>query len=91
MSERTALEIALDLDAASCSSFVKLEAAESLRQQHAEIERLQRIIDSRPVVNAASVLESELEANAILTDENAGLDKLIGKLWAIVEKSLGES
>ena len=40
MSERTALEIALDLDAASCSSFAKLEAAESLRQQHAEIERL---------------------------------------------------
>mgnify|MGYP001165579495 CR=1 FL=1 len=41
--------------------------------------------------NAASVLESELEANAILTDENAGLDKLIGKLRAIVEKSSGES
>jgi hypothetical protein len=40
MSERTALEIALDLDAASCSSFVTLEAAEALRQQHAEIERL---------------------------------------------------
>ena len=42
MSKRTALEIALDLDAASCSSFAKLEAAESLRQQHAEIERLKR-------------------------------------------------
>ena len=42
MTERTALEIALDLDAASCSSFAKLEAAESLRQQHAEIERLKR-------------------------------------------------
>lgn len=42
MSERTALEIALDLDAASCSSFVTLEAAEALRQQHAEIERLKR-------------------------------------------------
>ncbi len=40
MIERTALEIALDLDAASCSSFVKLEAAAMLRQQHAEIERL---------------------------------------------------
>ena len=42
MSGRTALEIALDLDAASCSSFVTLEAAEALRQQHAEIERLKR-------------------------------------------------
>ena len=42
MNERTALEIALDLDAASCSSFVTLEAAEALRQQHAEIERLKR-------------------------------------------------
>jgi len=43
MSKRTAPDIALDLDAASCSSFVKLEAAESLRQQHAEIERLRKI------------------------------------------------
>ncbi len=60
MSERTALEIALDLDAASCSSFAKLEAAESLRQQHAEIERLQRIIDSRPVVNAGNDLDKLL-------------------------------
>ena len=42
MSERTALEIALDLDAASCSSFVTLEAAEALRQQHDEIDRLKR-------------------------------------------------
>jgi hypothetical protein len=40
MTERTALEIAIDLDAASCSSFVKLEAADMLRQQRAEIERL---------------------------------------------------
>lgn len=37
MSERTALDIALDLDAASCSSFVILEAAEALRRQHAEL------------------------------------------------------
>jgi hypothetical protein len=42
MSGRTELEIALDLDAASCSSFAKLEAAEALRQQHAEIDRLKR-------------------------------------------------
>jgi len=42
MRERTALEIALDLDAASCSSFVKLEAAEALRKQHDEIDRLKR-------------------------------------------------
>ena len=42
MNARTALEIALDLDAASCSSFAKLEAAEALRQQHAEIDRLKR-------------------------------------------------
>ena len=42
MSERTALEIAIDLDSASCSSFVKLEAAEALRRQHAEIDRLKR-------------------------------------------------
>ena len=42
MIERTALEIALDLDAASCSSFAKLEAAEALRQQHDEIDRLKR-------------------------------------------------
>ena len=42
MSERTALEIALDLDAASCSSFAKLEAAEALRKQHDEIDRLKR-------------------------------------------------
>jgi len=42
MNERTALEIAIDLDAAACSSFVKLEAAEALRQQRAEIERLKR-------------------------------------------------
>ena len=40
MRERTALEIALDLDAASCSSFVILEAAEALRRQHAELRRL---------------------------------------------------
>jgi hypothetical protein len=40
MSKRTAPDIALDLDAASCSSFVKLEAAAMLRQQHAEIARL---------------------------------------------------
>ena len=60
MTERTALEIALDLDAASCSSFAKLEAAESLRQQHAEIDRLQRTIDSRPVVNAGNDLDKLL-------------------------------
>ncbi len=42
MSERTALEIAIELDAASCSSFVKLEAAEALRKQHDEIDRLKR-------------------------------------------------
>ena len=42
MSKRTAPDIALDLDAASCSSFVKLEAAAMLRQQHAEIDRLKR-------------------------------------------------
>lgn len=46
MNARTALEIALDLDAASCSSFVKLEAAAMLRQQHAEIERLTAERDS---------------------------------------------
>jgi len=40
MRERTALDIALDLDAASCSSFVILEAAEALRRQHAELRRL---------------------------------------------------
>ena len=40
MTTRTALEIAIELDAASCSSFVKLEAAEALRKQHAEIARL---------------------------------------------------
>lgn len=42
MSKRTAMDVALDLDAAACSSFVKLEAAAMLRQQHAEIERLKR-------------------------------------------------
>ncbi len=42
MTTRTALEIALDLDAASCSSFAKLEAAEALRKQHDEIDRLKR-------------------------------------------------
>ena len=42
MTTRTALEIAIELDAASCSSFVKLEAAAMLRQQHAEIDRLKR-------------------------------------------------
>jgi hypothetical protein len=42
MSKRTAPDIALDLDAASCSSFVKLEAAESLRKQRAEIDSLKR-------------------------------------------------
>ena len=45
MNARTALEIALDLDAASCSSFVKLEAAAMLRRQHAEIERLKADAD----------------------------------------------
>ncbi len=45
MSERTALEIALDLDAASCSSFVKLEAAAMLRQHPAEIAALRAIFD----------------------------------------------
>jgi hypothetical protein len=43
MSKRTAMDVALDLDAAACSSFVKLEAAAMLRQQHAEIERLRKI------------------------------------------------
>jgi len=42
MSKRTAMDVALDLDAAACSSFVKLEAAAMLRQQHAEIDRLKR-------------------------------------------------
>ena len=42
MSKRTALEIAIDLDAVACSAFVKLESAEALRQQHAEIDRLKR-------------------------------------------------
>ena len=42
MTTRTALEIAIELDAASCSSFAKLEAAEALRQQHDEIDRLKR-------------------------------------------------
>ena len=42
MTTRTALEIAIDLDAASCSSFAKLEAAEALRKQHDEIDRLKR-------------------------------------------------
>ena len=45
MTTRTALEIALDLDAASCSSFAKLEAAEALRKQHDEIERLKADAD----------------------------------------------
>ena len=68
MTERTALEIALDLDAASCSSFVTLEAAEALRQQHAEIERLSAI-------NSALTAKS----NA-LVDENAWLIEKIGQL-----------
>ena len=42
MSKRTAMDIALDLDAAACSSFVKLEAAAMLLQQYAEIDRLKR-------------------------------------------------
>lgn len=99
MSWRTALEIALDLDAASCSSFAKLEAAEALRQQHAEIERLARknaayasltkaqdaelsLHRDRAAAYRAAVkhIDSEREANAILTAERAAYAAEIGRL-----------
>ena len=65
MTERTALEIALDLDAASCSSFAKLEAAESLRQQHAEIERLTAINSALTAKSNSFVIENARQAEKI--------------------------
>lgn len=65
MSERTALEIAVDLDAVVCSSFVKLEAAKALRSQAAEIYRL---IAERDAAIADAVA-AEREACAQVCDE----------------------
>ena len=59
MSEGSALEIAIDLDAASCSSFVKLEAAEALRQKHDEIERMRKELESARLYLGDSKLESD--------------------------------
>ena len=73
MSERTALEIALDLDAASCSSFAKLEAAESLRQQHAEIERLKTV----------PMKYRRMAFNAQLQEENTQLSEKVERLTAL--------
>ena len=50
MTAQTALEIADSLDSIHYHPEAH-EAAKMLRQQHAEIERLQRIIDSRPAIN----------------------------------------
>ena len=58
MNARTAMDIALYLDAASCSSFVKLEAAEALRKQHAEIERL--IAERDAAIASADALRAAL-------------------------------
>ena len=54
MSERTAMEIASILE--DSMPICGRAAVIALRRQHAEIERLQRIIDSRPVVNAGNDL-----------------------------------
>ena len=59
MSKRTAMDIALDLDAASCSSFAKLEAAEALRQKHDEIERMRKELESARLYLGDSKLESD--------------------------------
>ena len=59
MSKRTAMDIALDLDAAACSSFVKLEAAEALRQKHDEIERMRKELESARLYLGDSKLESD--------------------------------
>ena len=73
MSERTALEIAIDLDAASCSSFVTLEAAEALRQQHAEIERLKTV----------PMKYRRMAFNAQLQEENTQLSEKVERLTAL--------
>ena len=65
MSKRTAMDIALDLDAASCSSFAKLEAAEALRQQHAEIERLVAINSALIEKGNSYVIENARQAEEI--------------------------
>ena len=64
MSERTAMDIAIDLDAVACSAFVKLEAAKMLRSQAAEIDRL---IAERDAAIAAAVA-AEREACAKVCD-----------------------
>ena len=52
----TSIEIAEDLESGLNSYGTCALAAKTIREQHAEIERLQRIIDSRPVVNAGNDL-----------------------------------
>ncbi|WP_326526752.1 hypothetical protein [Dokdonella sp.] len=70
MNAHTALEIALDLDAASCSSFAKLEAAEALRQQHAEIERLREMLtdDHEALWEECLVLRKYVGNNMLMSD-----------------------
>ena len=55
MNTCTALDMASALEALGCPPETTGEAAAMLRAQHAEIVRLQRIIDTRPAVNLALV------------------------------------
>ena len=70
MNARTAIDIALDLDAAACSSFVKLEAAAMLRQQHAEIERLRETLtdDHENLWEECLVLRKYVGSNMLMSD-----------------------
>ena len=93
MSERTALEIALELDAASCSSFVKLEAAEALRKQQAEVERLTKQNAAYRTLNSAQSKQLEFhrskdaeyqEAIATIDSERAANEMLTAERDAAI-------
>lgn len=77
MTKRTALQIA-DTIINDLHRFPeRKDAASMLRAQHAEIARLQRIIDSRPAVNLALVVNYIKWSSGIYESEiarAAGLD-----------------
>ena len=93
MTTRTALEIAIELDAASCSSFVKLEAAEALRKQQAEVERLTKQNAAYRTLNSAQSKQLEFhrskdaeyqEAIATIDSERAANEMLTAERDAAI-------
>lgn len=76
MTKRTALDIA-DIIINDLHRFPeRREAAAMLRAQHAEIARLQRIIDSRPAMNAGIAEAHAAWSSGIHKSEIARADRI---------------